>query len=147
MTNLYGLFVLLADRSKWERLGDGLHGENAKLGINELLALVALVAGALLFVSLLHAFVSRQERKRSYHHPKRLFGELCTAHRISKQDRLLLKRLADCWKFNQPAMLFVKPDKFDRDIVKNPSSKDAESIERLRCRLFGTVGEPPDLAA
>ena len=139
MTHLLCTLLLLADRSRWERLGDGFSGEAAKLSIGEVLGLVGVAAALALLISILHGFARRQDSGRTINSPQRLFGQLCRAHRLRWRDRRLLKRMAEFGRINPPVLLFVKPDQFPQDAGGEGLLDDAADVDALRRRLFANA--------
>ena len=62
-----------------------------------------------------------------------LFGELCRAHRLSKEDRALLLRAAGSQE--NTAVVFVDPDVLATFADSHPG--EAAQFRRMRDRIFG----------
>ena len=112
-------------------LGDAFTGENARLSQQEMFALAGIAVGILLLVWFLYTWSRRQDHQRTYRRPNRLFGQLCAAHRLTRSDRNLLKRLAEHWQLAQPALLFVQPERFAAESLPAELADASALGERL----------------
>jgi hypothetical protein len=74
-------------------------------------------------------------RDRNRHSPWQLFADLCNAHKLSRHDRHLLRRLAGQHRLDQPAMLFIEPSWFSAEKL-GPAWGHRDELEKLRQRLF-----------
>jgi hypothetical protein len=138
----YCWLPLLAQRATWERLGDHFSGERAQLNYANVLVIVL---GAAIFAAVvvwLQRFASGAPARIAPNSPRRLFGDLCRAHRISRSGRRLLKRLAAKLQLPNAAMLFVAPDLFDAAELPAELRGQAGELEQLRERLFATGTRP-----
>lgn len=63
----------------------------------------------------------------SYDSPSRLFRDLCRAHRLSKREIELLRRLAQERDLETPSLMFVRDEYF---------ADGGEEARQLRERLF-----------
>jgi hypothetical protein len=132
-------FWLLAQRWRWERLGDRFTGEYAQFRTQDILLVLSVTAFCALMVYLLYHFAPGNEERGAYESPRRLFGELCRAHRIGLTDRRLLKQLAGARNLSHPAILFVDPECFETDTLPPDLKQSAQDIHRLRERLFESM--------
>lgn len=89
----------------------------------------------------------RDERRRTYTHPGRLFHELCRAHGLDASSRRLLRRLASHARLSQPALIFVEPQWFDPAGLPPSLTAEQPHLEQLRARLFANSGGMPRRAA
>ncbi len=71
--------------------------------------------------------------------PNRLFLSLCRAHRIAWSDRWLLWRLAASQRLEDPARVFLEPERLDPDAAGPFSARRAARLERLQRKLFDEV--------
>jgi hypothetical protein len=96
----------------WLDLGRGwrIGSQDAPwLGAVAILAAMAIIGTAAWLVA-------RHFTKRDQHpcnDPYKLFAELCRAHRLDRQQRRLLKRLTRAHALQQPALLFLEPERFE----------------------------------
>jgi HEAT repeat protein len=67
--------------------------------------------------------------------PRRLFRELCSAHRLPFRGRRLMRRLASSHR-TDPAVLFVDPSYFDVANLPADVQRPAKEVQLLRARLF-----------
>ena len=105
-------------------------------GGDEFLGTIGLFA--LLFVAIiLVQQIAEQYREDRYANPHALFRELCRKHRLGFANRRLLRRLADAWKLDEPALLFVQPERFKIDELPLDLRYQQSRLEQLQQRLFG----------
>lgn len=73
--------------------------------------------------------------------PKRLFRELCKAHRLSWREIGLLRRLAREQQLDQAGRLFLESSRFD---IGKPADLGCtpQQLQKLKRRLFGELAEP-----
>jgi hypothetical protein len=68
--------------------------------------------------------------------PRRLFRDLCRAHRLPYRSRRLLRRLAAARGIAEPARLFVDASCFDTANLPEKLTPAADDVRLLRHRLF-----------
>jgi hypothetical protein len=68
--------------------------------------------------------------------PKRLFQDLCRAHRLKPSSRRLLKKMAAARGLEHAAELFVEPTHFDEANLPAPIQTLARDVRQLRHTLF-----------
>ncbi|TWT75999.1 hypothetical protein Pla123a_27850 [Posidoniimonas polymericola] len=131
--------LILAQRANWERMGDRFSGEAAELQTEELLTLLAVVVGAGLLIWLLRVAARWQEGRLKRPNPRRLFNDLCRAHRLNRWERKLLREMGEGLGLRQPAEVFVRPDAFRA----SPLPPDAEAMpvafKQLQKKLFAEL--------
>jgi hypothetical protein len=132
----------LAQRETWERLGDRFSGHNAELQTADLLSVAAVACGALLFILLLRWLHGLQEGRRKSNHPRHLFGDLCSAHRLGYADRHRLQLLATAHELDSPGVLFLRPDYFREDQLPEELMEEAGDFERIASKIFARLEEP-----
>lgn len=98
---------------------------------------------ALLITVVIVMYRSRERSRREFEtdSPRRLFGELSNAHRLSWSSRRLLKRLAAAHGVSPPTAVFVEPARFDTANLPPDLEKSADRIQSLRKQLFGPPQE------
>lgn len=77
---------------------------------------------------------------RLYNSPRRLFFQLCLAHKLDWNQRRLLRRMARVHGMELAAMLFLSPEKFSANAIPGELEPFREQIDRLRRTLFGPTG-------
>lgn len=127
---------LLADDSALRGIAGGFQGKQAEVDAAALL--LALVIGIAGFVGLwaLARWVTRQDRSDSYYHPEALFRSLCRAHQLGRRERRLLEELARWHELDQPAILFLAPERFDPEGLSGSLRQQTERLLAIRARLF-----------
>jgi len=98
--------------------------------------LVSLLLGGLLCVLVVIALIRRFLRQQQ-HSPRRLFQELCRAHRLLRRDVQLLGLLARKHALEQPARLFLEPSFLIS--AGNKSDPRAAQFQVLRRLIFGEL--------
>lgn len=136
MNGILNFAWLLADRSRWERLGDAFTEENARLTMNELLALAGIGVAGLVLIVVLMVLARRQDEQRPYHDPERLFRQLCRLHRLTRKDRQLVRNLAGECGLELPSLMFVQPERFETAELVEQDVNRQDRIRRLRGQLF-----------
>jgi hypothetical protein len=116
----------------WGRFDHGRSGINTSHAVTFLgaLALLALVLFAW------HCLSRPAARKFSCDSSRRLFRELCGAHRLNLSRRRLLKRLASARQIADPAMLFLQPEYFETTSLPAHLESSTVEIQKLHDRLF-----------
>lgn len=69
--------------------------------------------------------------------PEALFHDLCEAHAIERQDRLVIEAAAALEPPVIGAMVFVEPARLERLAAEQPAWR--EGVARVARRLFGTI--------
>ncbi|MAT69320.1 MAG: hypothetical protein CMJ58_07310 [Planctomycetaceae bacterium] len=128
--------ALLAQMSKWSRLGDGFR-PGARSGD----ATVFVVMGILAAIGGLIAVIVAQNRKRNdmsvrCDDPEKLFRELCLAHDLPVITQRSLRQLASARKFDHPAEIFLSPAAFDTSDLPASAGLSDLQVQDLRARLF-----------
>ena len=97
---------------------------------------------AVLTVLALLTFISHwRQRQRKIFSPRKLFFEICRAHRLKWSERRLLWRLARSQKLEDPAVIFLTPECFDIARLTVDIRPQAEDLRELRGRLFAESAE------
>lgn len=127
---------LLAQFSKWERLGDGFRRSGPPLEISDF---IPYVLGLLLVGGLIAAIVAyrrRNDLSRPCTDSQKLFRELCLAHQLDIGAQKLLSQLAAAFQLAQPAEVFVTPRVFSPEQLPEHLRTEAARVAELRERLF-----------
>jgi signal transduction histidine kinase len=127
--------VLLADFEVVRNMGHRFQGKNAQLHWDDLFMLLAIVL-AVVVAGWLLSRVAQRERRRRTNSPRALFQELCQAHRLDRQSRKLLLRLAKHQELSHPASLFIDPRRFAPGQLPELSPSQLRRLENLRVQLF-----------
>ncbi len=127
--------AILAQQPRLSELGDRFSRSDPAQWSRTLL-----MSGVVLLVLLLVSAAAlwlhfRQRRLRNC--PRRLFRELCRAHRLNKAQQRLLWQLAAAQGLSQPATIFLAPERFDPHHLPERLRGRQREIERVRDRLFG----------
>lgn len=102
---------------------------------NVALGVACVVAIGVAF-SLAMRYLAWREGRR-YHHPHKLFAELCRAHRLDRASRKRLQRLAAAHKLADPARVFLEPERFDATQLDASFNDDRAALVALRDLIFG----------
>jgi len=94
----------------------------------------ALLAAALLILAVF--LIIRRRRAKRLPNPRRLFKELCRAHRLDRLSRRRLWRLARTACPEQPARMFLEPEKLDFRLCQRKLQMSRDEVVSLRRKLF-----------
>lgn len=128
--------VVVGQQNPLQTMGSNFRGSQARLGKNDLLACLALLAVVVAGVWLLRRLLAYQESRRPFNHPRKLFRELCRLHGLDAIEQRLLKKVAAQHHLAQPAMLFVQADLFDSAVLASALAPQSQRLLALRDRLF-----------
>ncbi len=101
-------------------------------------ASIAEVALAIIVCSWVIIAYLSAHKQREGDSPWRLFADLCSAHKLSRRQRRILKRLALEQQLEQPATLFIEPSCYSKEKLGPDWVCHADEFDRLRQRLFAT---------
>lgn len=131
----------LAQREVWSRLGDRFSGKNAQFSASDWAMLIGVVLLAVAFIWGLRWIQQLQAGRRTSNQPRHLFDDLCAAHRLTRRERRLLRRMAVEAGFEVSAQLFLSPECFeDRDLAAECGIDSATLLE-LQHKLFAGLEE------
>jgi hypothetical protein len=130
------LMIMLALRNTsggvWGRFDHGRPG----VGVTEW----AIIVGAtvlLVVVMCISSWRAKRQKSQFLHDSKsRMFAELADAHRLSRAERRLLKKLAASKGLGNAATLFVEPDYFDAEKLPVALKTAASEMRHMRRELF-----------
>jgi len=106
------------------------------------LMLIAVGFVAVLFlVGALCCFSESRRRHAAFHSPRRLFFALVKAHRLSILDAWLLWRAACACHLEDPARLFLEPERFDPQALPRRLARHSGRLASLKNRLFAGLKE------
>jgi len=117
------------------------HSRNSKsIFANKSLILIVLGIGAV-WAGLYYWDKWRKKNVAAKSSTDELFDELCQAHQLVKAERLLLSKVSEDRKLDDPALLFVNPELFSNSVRFSVS--DEKRLESLAKKLFGKHWEQP----
>ncbi|MCH7752164.1 MAG: hypothetical protein IH898_08430 [Planctomycetes bacterium] len=134
MNATFTAISLLAQYSKWRRLGDGVRRSRVELSELMPFFIVMVVIGIAIAVGV--QIYKRYDYSKPCDDPLKLFRQLCAAHKLNFSSRRLLLQLATALEMPQPAALFVTPAAFRRSELPPQLQGEAERIKKLAHRLF-----------
>lgn len=127
---------LLAQMSRWQRLGDGLRSSRSRIELADLLpyAIGAAVIGLGIWGAM--QWIKRNDTSLPCDDPWKLFRELCHAHGLDGSSQRLLRKLAETRQLQQPAEVFLTPSVFDTSKLPPALQSQSQQLRNLRARLF-----------
>jgi hypothetical protein len=93
----------------------------------------------LLVIACLACYLVRQIVRRRVFEPRSLFHALCKVHGLSKRDRRILERLAECHGIREQANLFLQPERFEPERLPIELRGEQEQVAGLKSRLFSSA--------
>jgi hypothetical protein len=128
--------LLWAQRNPFREMGDGFRDKREHFDPTDLIFWVGALVGLFATLAILARVIARREARQVYNSPRALFRALCAAHQFDRHDRAVLRKLARHYGLDQPARLFVEPERF-ADAGKNPDLNHMrERIAEIGKRLF-----------
>jgi hypothetical protein len=124
------------------RMADGFRSGHGRLDSGRLAAILLSGAAVVLVVWLLSYFSDGRRRPVAYHSPWKLFLSLGKAHRLTSRELWLLWRLARWHELEDPARLFLEPERFDCRGLSPWLTRRAARLQSLRSRLFAGLAKP-----
>ncbi len=136
MNATFTAISLLAQYSKWRRLGDGVRRSGSRTDLSELMPffIVMVVIGIAIAVGV--QVYKRYDYSKRCDDPLKLFRQLCAAHKLNFSSRRLLLQLATALEMPQPAALFVTPAAFRRSELPPHLQGEEKQISELAHQLF-----------
>lgn len=130
---LDGIFGQL---SHWQRLGDGFRSSANPWQMSELAPYLAGCGLVALVGLLVHLWRQRNDMSLRCDNPRKLFRELCQAHRLDAQQRRMLLEVAEATCPHQPALIFLQPQAFAAERLPSSLVERTTELASLRERLF-----------
>jgi hypothetical protein len=127
---------LLAQYSKWQRMGDGLHRSRGRADFSDLLPYLLGIAVVCAIIAAVVAYIKHNDLSQPCDNPNKLFRELSRAHGLDRSSQRLLRRLASYAGLSQPAMVFLTPTVFDEDQIPDELYEEEERLSELHDWLF-----------
>jgi len=110
-------------------------------------ALVATVAVLVVLVLAVWSwYMDRREQRRPVNSPLRLFWALCGAHQLRWTDRWILWRLARYQRLDDPARVFLEPQRLSTANLSPALRQRHSEIKTLREILFADLPAPDPVA-
>ncbi|MCA9260077.1 MAG: hypothetical protein KDA61_12785 [Planctomycetales bacterium] len=127
---------LLAQMSRWSRLGDGLRPSRNSVDLVDLLPFLLLVGIVVVAAMLFNRRRIQNDMSLRCDDPPKLFRELCLAHQVAGARQRALRQLAEAAFPDHPARVFLSPSAFDPANVPESLQGNAEHYAELRQKLF-----------
>ena len=127
---------LLAQYSRWKRLGDGVRRSASRTDLSDLWPYFIVLAVIGIAIAVGVQIYKRRDYSKPCDDPLKLFRQLCAAHKLNFSSRRLLLQLATALEMPQPAALFVTPAAFREGEFPPQLQGEAERIKELAQRLF-----------
>lgn len=145
-------FLLLAQRSPFRDMGSGFRDRREHFDPLELLPWLLVFAAVLVGLLIISRYLNGKDTRRLFNNPRALFRALCRAHGLSRSDERLLWQVAKFLELEQPAGLFLQPDRFAEASADPEFRRHQEALEALAARLFAgdealATGSPARAAA
>lgn len=128
--------ALLAQISRWSRLGDGFRHGGSGAGAGTVILWAVAAALVALFAIVFVQYRKRNDMSVRCDDPEKLFRELCLAHQLTASYQRGLRQLAASRGFDHPAEVFLSPGAFDPDGVSASAGLTDGQMAELRARLF-----------
>jgi hypothetical protein len=127
--------ILLADASAFLHAGDRFRPGGEQFSLAGLAAVASVGITVVLACWLCSRWLAVRQRRIS-NHPRRLFAELCRAHRLTRAQQRVLERVARRHHLPHPARVFRDPRLFAREGHDRFSERKRRELEALEQILF-----------
>lgn len=141
MIKLLAVRLLLAEKNPLENFAREFQGRDARLQPGYLLTGLLILMLILLAVWLLSRVLERFDGRRPVDSSGMLFLSLCRAHGLRWWEWWLLFRVARAEQLDEPARLFLEPQRLDPGNLPSALQPKSEAVASLRQRLFGKLAE------
>ena len=132
----FSALTLLAQYSKWQRLGDGLHRSKPRAELSDLLPIVIIMGIIALAIAVGVQLYKRHDYSKPCDDPRKLFRQLCSAHKLNFSSRRLLLQLASALEMQHPATVFVTPSAFRVSELPPKLQAQQAALQALAKKLF-----------
>jgi hypothetical protein len=134
---LVNSMTLLAQTPDDYRVWGRFDNQPVTKGIPQWMLIFGVTAILLATIALFQSVRARRLRREFRHdNPKRLFQDLCRAHRLKPANRRLLKKMAAARGLEHATDLFVEPSHFDEAGLPTSLAASARDVRQLRHALF-----------
>ncbi len=130
------VLLLLADDNRFQSMGRQFRRGGSTLDLGQLLIWVTVLVLLVAAASLISNRMARRQ-KPGYRSSRRLFHDLCRAHGLDQKKRMLLRQMARYQRLQQPARLFLEPERFDAANLGSVLAARRGEIQRMRDIVFG----------
>lgn len=139
--------VLWADQPALRGLGRGAQHAGQPFDGGGLTTTLLIVCAFLVCVWGVARLFVRPEGPAALNSARGLFGELCRAHQLTRNDRRLLTRLARHHRLADPACLFLDACWLDAALCGPAWQKHAGRLHELRLALFAGLASSVSASA
>lgn len=138
--NRFAVLLAADDRSEMFRnLGSGFRDKKEHFEPLLLAGWIALLVAVAIVLGLVIRALARRYETEAFNSPRALFRVLCRAHRLTRSERKLLGKLADEQQLEQPARLFLEPERFEAALRSVELAAYRRDLARLRARVFANA--------
>lgn len=130
------LLSLLADTNRFQSMGRQFRRGGSTLDLGQFLVWMAVVVLLVAAACIIAQRLARRQQP-GYCSSRRLFLDLCRAHGLDQKKRSLLRELARYQRLQQPARLFLEPDRFEAANLGSSLASRSGEIQRVRDTVFG----------
>lgn len=120
---------------------DGPQRDPMAVDTNRLILIAVGFVAVVLLTGLLCCFSESQRKHVAFHSPSRLFFALARTHRLGFLDIWLLWRTACAHQLDDPARLFLEPERFDPQALPRRLARRAGRLKWLKSRIFVDLEE------
>ncbi len=117
----------------------GLQRDRPAVDSTRLILIALGFLAVLVLVGLLCCFTESRRKPAAFHGPWRLFFTLAKAHRLGVLDVWILWRAACAHQLDDPARVFLEPERLDTQALPRRLARQAARLDSLKRRLFADL--------
>jgi hypothetical protein len=129
--------ILAAGRDVFRDMGSGFREKRETFEPTDLIPWVIVIVGLFVALTVLSWILARRDKSEHFNSPRALFRAIAKAHELDRGSRRLLWQLArEQGLAQQPARVFLEPDRFESAQLGAAIRSQHAALAALRAKLF-----------
>ncbi len=128
--------ILFAQQNRWSKASEQFRQSKSTFDLGDIMLGLLILVGTVAATWALRSLLNRGDRRKVFHSPSKLFAALCAAHRLSREECRLLRRLARWQQLTDAGRLFLEPERFEPEQLGPELRQNAQALATLREKIF-----------